>query len=58
MSGLLTPEEAGDRLGVSDETMRRWAKADRIAYVLLPSGRFMFRSEDIEAILTPRPAAS
>lgn len=40
-------------LGVSSDTLRRWAKAGRVRHVLLPSGRMRFYAEDIEALLEP-----
>lgn len=49
-SDLLTPAQAGELLGHSDETMRRWAKAKRIRHVRLPSGRVMFRRSDLEQV--------
>lgn len=58
---LLTAEEAGDLLHVTDETVRRWAKDKRIAHIVLPSGQRRYRRSDIEAILRgvePDEAAS
>ena len=58
MPELLTPAEVGERLGVSDETIRRWAKSGALPSILLPSGRYVFRPDDIAAILVPRPGHS
>lgn len=44
---LLTPAKAGALLGVSDETMRRWAAAGKLRHVKLPSGAIRFRREDL-----------
>ena len=40
-------------LGVSDETLRRWAEKGQIRHIKLPSGRLRFRRADLEAALTP-----
>lgn len=50
---LLTPGEAGAVLGVSGETMRRWANAKKIRHVRLPNGQVRFHPEDVEAHLQP-----
>jgi excisionase family DNA binding protein len=44
---------AAELLGVSDETLRRWAEQGKVRYVRLPSGRLRFRRADLEAILVP-----
>lgn len=38
-------------IGVSDETLRNWAKAGRIPYVRMPSGQFRFRVADLDAMV-------
>lgn len=48
---LLTPAKAGALLGVSDETMRRWAAAGKIRHVRLPSGKIRFHRDDVTAAL-------
>lgn len=40
-------------LGVSSETLRRWAAESKIAHVVMPSGRLRFRRSDITAVLAP-----
>ncbi len=50
---LLTTTGAAAVLGVSDETVRRWADAQLIRHVRLPSGQLRFRRVDLEAVLTP-----
>jgi len=56
---LLSPAEVGAALGVTDETIRRWAKTGKLPVVQMPSGRFRVRRSDVEAILAPttEPAA-
>jgi excisionase family DNA binding protein len=56
---LLTSTEVAARLGVSDETVRRWADTRRITHIRFPSGQLRFRPEDVDAILRPvEPEAS
>lgn len=50
---LLTSTEAAVRLGVSRETIRRWAATKRLRHVKMPSGRLRFRPEDIDAVFDP-----
>lgn len=50
---FLTTPVAARRLGVSDETLRRWAEDRKIRHVRLPSGQLRFDPADIEAALTP-----
>ena len=54
----ITAGEAAERLTaagvkVSEDTVRRWAKDGRVPCIELPSGRFLFRIEDIDAIAEP-----
>lgn len=50
---LLPPSEAAELLGISSETLRRWAEDGKIRHVKLPSGRRLFYRADIEDLLTP-----
>lgn len=50
---LLTAPQVAALLGVSDESVRRWADTGKLRYIALPSGQRRFRRSDIEAILTP-----
>lgn len=50
---LLRTAEAATVLGVSDETLRRWAADGKIRHVKLPSGQVRFRKSDLLAVLTP-----
>lgn len=47
----LTTAEAARILGVSDETLRRWAEERKIRHTRLPSGRLRFTREDIASSL-------
>jgi excisionase family DNA binding protein len=50
---LLTTPTAARVLGVTDETLRRWAEGRKIRHVRLPSGQLRFRREDLEEALRP-----
>lgn len=50
---LLTTPEAAALLGVSDDSLRRWADERKVRHIKLPSGQVRFRREDIEELLTP-----
>jgi predicted site-specific integrase-resolvase len=57
LTQLLTPGQAAERLRqagikISDEAVRQWLRADRLASVQLPSGRRLIRSEDVDAIIS------
>lgn len=49
----LSAEDAGDYLGVHAETIKRWARAGKLASVKTPGGWFRFRRTDLDAALTP-----
>ena len=61
---LLTTGQVVERLAglgvvVVEETVRAWARSGRLTRVVLPSGRFLFRPEDVDAIAAPiEPVAS
>lgn len=57
-SELLTTGEAAARLGVSTNTLRRWADDRRIRHVRMPSGRLRFRPSDVDEALAVQPADS
>lgn len=50
----LTATEMARRLGVHPETIRRWAREGRIAYLRSPSGRISFPAD--QEILQQVPA--
>lgn len=50
---ILTTSGAAAVLGVSDETVRRWADQKLIRHILLPSGQLRFRRSDLDAVLVP-----
>jgi excisionase family DNA binding protein len=50
---ILSAPEAAAIVGVTDDTMRRWAKEKRVRHTVTPSGRVRFRREDVEALLRP-----
>lgn len=52
-SELLKAAAVGKQLGVSDETVRRWAKAGKLRHVTLPSGKVRFRQADVDEYLNP-----
>jgi excisionase family DNA binding protein len=47
---LLGVREAARRLGVHENTLRRWEKAGLIRAVKLPTGVRRFREEDVERL--------
>lgn len=54
----LTTGEAADVLGVSDETLRRWADDRKVRHVRLPSGQLRFIRADLDAVLAPVETAA
>jgi excisionase family DNA binding protein len=59
-SELLGSREAARIIGVTDETVRRWAADGLIRYIRLPSGQLRFERADVEAVrrpIEPNPAA-
>jgi len=40
--------------GCNEQTLRRWARSGRVPAAQLPSGKLLFRREDIEELLVPR----
>lgn len=47
---LISTGEAAELVGVSPDTLRRWAKAGRVRHVVTPSRRILFDPADIEAM--------
>ena len=50
MQQLISAGEAAELVGVSPDTLRRWAKAGRVRHVVTPSRRILFDPADIEAM--------
>lgn len=55
---LLTPAQAVERLAkagvnVTEETVRQWARVDQIRHTRLPSGRYLYPADAIDAITAP-----
>ena len=50
MQQLITSGEAAKLVGVSPDTLRRWAKSGRVRHVVTPSRRILFDPADIEAM--------
>ena len=44
---LLKPSEVAERLGVTYQTLYRWAQQGRIAYLKMPSGHMRFTEEQL-----------
>ena len=54
---MLSTTEAAEILGVSAETIRRWAADGKIQAVRLPGGQLRIQRTEIDAILTGGSAA-
>jgi excisionase family DNA binding protein len=54
MIALLTAREVGELLGVSPETILRWARAGKLPAVRLPSGAIRFREVDLDEWIADR----
>lgn len=53
----LSPRDAAELLhlpSVTARTLRAWAKQGKLPVLTLPSGRMLFRREDVEALATPQ----
>ncbi|WP_145073425.1 helix-turn-helix domain-containing protein [Sphingobium wenxiniae] len=51
---LLTPEEAAQRLHVSDKTLRRLRQQGHIRYVAITQRKIRYRPEDCDAYVASR----
>lgn len=56
-STLLTAKQVAEELGVSYESVLRWAREGDLQSIRLPRGSVRFRREDVEKLLRP-PAAT
>lgn len=52
----VTSGVAAGVLSVSRDTVKRWARAGILPYKVSPTGRYMFRPADVEALLQPAGA--
>ena len=50
----LTPNEAGKRMGVSGQTVRRWVTQGLVPAIRMPAGRFLIHKDD--AVIRDRPS--
>lgn len=48
---LLTTGPASERIGVGTQTLRDWARAGKIPYLVTPSGRLKFRVADLDTMI-------
>lgn len=54
---LLTAHEVAELLAVHVESVRRWTRQGDLSAVRLPSGRYRYRAEDVDALMRSSPAA-
>ena len=54
---ILSAEEVGHRLGVQAETVRRWARQNKIPHVRIGSKILRFNWTDVWAVLEKKGAA-
>lgn len=50
---MLSTPAAAAILGVSDETLRRWADDRKVRHIRLPSGQLRFRRAWLDEVLEP-----
>jgi excisionase family DNA binding protein len=48
---LLTAQEVAERLSVHVESVRRWTRRGELPAVRLPSGRYKYRADDVDAMI-------
>ena len=56
MEGLLTTEQACERAGVKDRTLRAWAASGRLERIRGRDGRTYYRPEDVDRAAQALPA--
>lgn len=54
---LLLPDDVAAELKVSNQTIRRWVRAGKIAHVRTPSGRIRIRRSEIRRIKNGEPVS-
>lgn len=55
---LLTVGAAAERVGVSVDTIRRWADQGHLPCVRTPGRQRRFRAADVDALYQPDPSAN
>lgn len=48
---LLTSLQAAAYIGISHDTLTKWVKQNHIKHLVMPSGRRMYRTADLDAAL-------
>ena len=57
MSRLLTARTVADLLGVSTETVLRWARRGELPAIRLPGGAIRFREDDLDGWIERRTSS-
>jgi excisionase family DNA binding protein len=55
---LLTSSQAGDLLGVTDASIRRYANDGKLPHQVTPGGHRRFRRSDVLALIAAEPAVA
>jgi excisionase family DNA binding protein len=56
VTGLLTARQVAELIGVSPETILRWARRGELPAIRLPGGAIRFRQDDLDNWLQERTA--
>jgi len=54
MTGYLSPSQAARAAGVDVGTLKLWMKSGKLPALMVPPGRRLYRTEDIERIARER----
>lgn len=54
MDNLMTPQQVGKALNVSDKRVKEWAKDGKMPAVVLPNGRFRFNPSIVQSWILAR----
>lgn len=54
----LTTGPASKRVGVTENTLRRWAHDGKVPHIKTPSGRLLFRVSDLETVYKFHPVVT
>jgi len=49
---FLSTQEVGELFGVSASTVTRWAREEKLPYIVTPGGRRRFPRREVEALAT------